>query len=60
MGTLPTQETLTVEFKSDRKRLPDGDLVDAVVGMANAEGVPFTWAWKRTERHPDYMPITSI
>ena len=32
------RETLTVEFKSDRKRLPDNDLIDAVVAFANTEG----------------------
>ncbi len=31
-------ETLTVEFKSDLKGLPDRDLVAAVVAMANTEG----------------------
>ena len=31
-------ETLTVEFKSDVNRLPDRDLVAAVVAMANTEG----------------------
>lgn len=31
-------ETLLVEFKSDRKRLPDTDLVAAVVALANTEG----------------------
>ncbi len=36
--TLPPRETLTVEFKSDRARLPDRDLVEAVVCLANAEG----------------------
>lgn len=35
---LPPAETLTVEFKSDRRRLPDADLVEAVVCLANAEG----------------------
>ncbi len=38
VSALPERETLTVEFKSDRKCLPDDDLVEAVVGMANAEG----------------------
>lgn len=36
--TLPATESLTVEFKSDRKRLPDQELVEAVVCLANAEG----------------------
>ena len=31
-------ETLTVEFKSDVKRLPDGELVDALSAMANSQG----------------------
>ncbi len=35
---LPPRESLTVEFKSDRKRLSDNDLVEAVVCLANAEG----------------------
>lgn len=35
---LPPRESLTVEFKSDRKRLSDADLVEAVVCLANAEG----------------------
>jgi hypothetical protein len=30
--------SLLVEFKSDRKRLPDAELVEAVVCLANAEG----------------------
>lgn len=37
-ATLPSAESLTVEFKSDRKRLPDNDLVEAIVCLANAEG----------------------
>lgn len=35
---IPAQESLTVEFKSDRKRLPDAELVEAVVCLTNAEG----------------------
>jgi hypothetical protein len=35
---LPPAETLTVEFKSDRKKLSDTDLVEALVCLANAEG----------------------
>lgn len=39
MSELPTQETLTIEFKSDRDGgYPDGDLVDEIVGMTNTEG----------------------
>lgn len=35
---LPPRETLTVDFKSDRKRLSDTNLVEAVICLANAEG----------------------
>lgn len=35
---LPPSESLTVEFKSDRVRLSDRELVEAVVCLANAEG----------------------
>ena len=38
MPTLPTTETLVCEFKSDRSRIPDRDLVESLVGMTNAEG----------------------
>lgn len=34
----PFCETLTVEFKSDHSKLPDDDLVEALVCLANAEG----------------------
>ncbi|MBU2410456.1 MAG: ATP-binding protein, partial [Gammaproteobacteria bacterium] len=34
----PPAESLTVEFKSDRRRLPDAELIDAVVCLANTEG----------------------
>jgi ATP-dependent DNA helicase RecG len=36
--TIPTEESLTVEFKSDVDGLPDGDLVLAVVCLANTDG----------------------
>ncbi|MCP5307462.1 MAG: putative DNA binding domain-containing protein [Chromatiaceae bacterium] len=35
---LPPTETLTVEFKSDRTRLSDNDLVEALVCLTNTEG----------------------
>ena len=35
---IPEKESLTVEFKSDRKRLPDRDVVEAAVCLANTEG----------------------
>ncbi|OHR90547.1 ATPase [Pseudomonas sp. HMSC75E02] len=39
MTTLPPlRETLTVEFKSDLKKLSDRELIEALVCLANAEG----------------------
>ncbi len=38
MRTIPKKESLTIEFKSDRNKLPDTDLVAAVVCLANTEG----------------------
>ncbi len=35
---LPPRETLHIEFKSDRKKLSDADLIAAVTCLANAEG----------------------
>lgn len=35
---IPASESLTVEFKSDRRCLSDTDLVEAVVCLSNAEG----------------------
>jgi ATP-dependent DNA helicase RecG len=35
---LPPKESLTVEFKSDQKRLSDTDLVEALVCLANTDG----------------------
>ena len=38
MRTIPNKETLTIEFKSDKKRLHDNDLIDVVIGMTNTKG----------------------
>ena len=35
---IPVSESLRVEFKSDRKRLSDAELVEALVCLANTEG----------------------
>ena len=37
-SSIPSTGSLTIEFKSDRKRLPDDDLVEALVCLANTEG----------------------
>ena len=38
MRTIPTAETLDIEFKSDIKSYPDRDLIDEIVGMTNTIG----------------------
>ncbi|WP_028129673.1 RNA-binding domain-containing protein [Selenomonas sp. AE3005] len=38
MRTIPTKETLEIEFKSDVKSYPDRDLVEEIVGMTNTVG----------------------
>lgn len=38
LPVLPAQESLAVEFKSDRKRLSDDELVEALACLANSEG----------------------
>lgn len=38
MKSIPKKETLTVEFKSDLRKLGDSELIDAVVAMANTDG----------------------
>ncbi len=35
---IPPRETLTVEFKSDIKKLPDRDLIEAITCLANTDG----------------------
>lgn len=35
---LPKKESLTIEFKSDRKKLSDSEIFEAVVAFANTEG----------------------
>ena len=35
---LPKKETITIEFKSDLKKLSDADIFEAVVAFANTEG----------------------
>lgn len=38
MRTIPNEETLTVEFKSDISKYPDSEIFEAVVAFANTEG----------------------
>jgi ATP-dependent DNA helicase RecG len=61
---IPKIETLTVEFKSDRKRLPDIELVEAVVCLTNADGGDL-WLGVEddstpTGLHPDHLMLTGL
>ena len=35
---IPEHESLTVEFKSDLKKLADSEIVDTVVALSNTDG----------------------
>jgi len=61
---IPQSETLTVEFKSDRKRLSDTDLVEALVCLANTEGGEL-WLGveddgQATGLHAEHMVLTGM
>ena len=61
---LPARESLTVEFKSDRARLSDRELVEAVVCLANAEGGEL-WLGveddgRPTGLHPDHRQLDGL
>ena len=63
-NTVPPAETLTVEFKSDRKRLSDTDLVEALVGLANTDGGEL-WLGveddgRATGLHADHMALPGL
>lgn len=38
MRMIPEKEALTIEFKSDLKKLGDNELIEAIVGMTNTSG----------------------
>lgn len=61
---LPPHETLTIEFKSDRKKLSDSDLLAAVVCLANTEGGEL-WLGVEddgtpTGLHPDHQMANAL
>jgi ATP-dependent DNA helicase RecG len=62
--TLPQRESLTIEFKSDRKCLSDKDLVEAVICLANAEGGELWLGMEDdgtpTGLHPERLQVTGL
>ena len=38
MSLIPSRETVNIEFKSDKRGLPDSSLIESIVGLANTNG----------------------
>lgn len=64
---IPQTESLTVEFKSDRKKLSDDALIDAVVAFANTEGGDVYLGVEdngevsgRHESHKDFVQVAAF
>lgn len=64
MCTFPEAETLTIEFKSDKKPLPDSDIIDVVVAFANTDGGDLYLGIEDdgtvTGLHPSHQDITRL
>ena len=61
---IPPRETLEIEFKSDKNKLPDSDLIDAVVAFANTNGGDLYLGVEDngdvTGLHPSHRDITQL
>ena len=61
---LPEKESLTVEFKSDQRRLPDRELVASVICLANTDGGTIYLGVEKdgtpTGLHPEHLNLTGI
>jgi ATP-dependent DNA helicase RecG len=64
MRDLPDRESLTVEFKSDQRKLPDRELVMAVVCLANTHGGEIYLGVEDdatvTGLHPEHRDLTGL
>jgi ATP-dependent DNA helicase RecG len=62
--SIPERESLTVEFKSDVQRLPDKELISAVVCLANTEGGDLYLGVENDGRvtglHPDHGKFAGV
>jgi len=58
------KESLTLEFKSDRKKLPDRDLIAAIVSLANTDGGTLLLGVEDdgtiTGLHPDHINTSGL
>ena len=57
---IPERESLTVEFKSDRARLAERDLIAAVIRLANTEGGEIYLGVEDDGRVTDFTPFIRI
>jgi len=61
---IPLKETLTIEFKSDQKKLSDSELIEAVVAFSNTEGGELYLGveddGRITGRHADHKDFTQL
>ncbi len=64
MREVPDRESLAVEFKSDHKKLPDRDLIMAVVCLANTQGGLIYLGVEDdgtvTGLHPEHRDLTGL
>jgi ATP-dependent DNA helicase RecG len=64
MKVIPARESMTVELKSDAKRLRDADLAAAVVCLANSQGGSIYLGVEKdgsvTGLHPDHRDATGL
>ena len=62
--TIPMRESLEVEFKSDKRKLDDGNIIDAVVAFANTNGGEIYLGVENdgsiTGLHKDHRDITRL
>lgn len=61
---VPEKETITIEFKSDKKPIPDDVIIDSVVAFANTEGGELYLGVEDDGRisgiHPSHRDITRL
>lgn len=61
---IPEKETLEIEFKSDVRKLPDNDLIDAIVAFSNTNGGDLYLGVEDngeiTGLHTDHKDITQL
>lgn len=59
---IPEHESLTVEFKSDLKKLADSEIVDTVVALSNTDGGSLfqSISWNRRRRDSNWGTRTAL